>query len=77
MGRIYAGILGPLALATALARGIVNHHDPDAILWNAWWALVAFAALGWVLGTIAGRVVEEDVRQRIAAADAEEAALPE
>lgn len=66
MGRTYAGILGPLALLACLAHGVWHGRSADTILLEAWVALVGFAALGGVLGWIAGRTVEEAVRSRVA-----------
>lgn len=66
MGRIYAGILGPLALVASVAHGAWHGRSTDSVLLEAWLALVGFAALGGVLGWIAGRTVEEDVRSRVA-----------
>ncbi len=69
MARIYAGILGPLALLTTLAHGALHAQPVDATLLGAWWALLIFAALGSVIGWIAGHTVEEEVRARIAGED--------
>jgi hypothetical protein len=66
VARTYAGILGPLALVTYLVRGLIHAHHADAILFGAWVSLVVFAALGYVIGWIAGRAVEESVAARIA-----------
>lgn len=61
MGRTYAGILGSLALLTSLARGLLHAQSADAMLLTAWCSLLAFAALGYVLGGIAARTVDESV----------------
>lgn len=77
MARIYAGILGPLALLTSLAHGALHRRSQDAILETAWVSLVVFAVLGLGIGWIAQRVVDEEVRSRIAAeSDAQEPASP-
>jgi hypothetical protein len=67
VARIYAGILGPLALLTCLARGAIHATPVETILLEAWCCLVVFAAVGYVIGWIAGRSVEESVRGTIAA----------
>ena len=67
MARIYAGILGPLALLISLARGAIHAWDVETTVLYAWISLWGFAALGAVLGWLAGRIVEEDVRTRISA----------
>ena len=66
MGRTYAGILGLLALLASVAHGLLHGRSTDTILLEAWLGLVGFAALGGVLGWIAGRIVEEEVRSRMA-----------
>lgn len=67
MAHVYAGILGLLALVTSLADGVIHARQVDAILFDAWCGLLLFAALGYVIGSIAGRVVEESVSERISA----------
>jgi hypothetical protein len=67
VARIYAGILGPLALLISLARGAIHAWDAETTVLCAWISLWGFAAVGAVLGWLAGRVVEEEVRTRIAA----------
>jgi hypothetical protein len=81
VGRTYAGILGPLALLTSVARGLVHARPPEAILLGAWCSLVVFAAVGYVVGWIAGRTVEESVHAIIQGelaqgASAQEGAAP-
>ncbi len=66
MARIYAGILGPLALLTTLAHGFVHGRPADATLLSAVANLWIFAALGCVAGWIAGSILEDAVRSRIA-----------
>ena len=66
MARIYAGILGPLAFLTTLSRGVLHDGATDSILFSAWCALLAFSAVGYVVGRIAEQTVEESVRRRVA-----------
>lgn len=66
MGRIYAGVLAPLALVTLLAHGWLGGQDVEATLWTAWYGLVAFAAVGYVIGRVAEFVVEDSVRSQVA-----------
>ena len=84
MARIYAGILGPLALITSLAHGFIHATDADAMLFSAWCSLLVFAAVGYAIGWIAGRTVEESVSSVIEAelareesSDNTEAAAPD
>ena len=80
MGRKYAGILGPLACATVVARGLLGRHAVEATLLQAALCLFAFAAAGYVLGELAGWIVAEATRARMNAELAElekaEAARP-
>lgn len=67
MAHIYAGILGPLAFMTCVARGMTHGGGTESVLFNAWCALLLFSAVGCVIGWIAEHVVEDAVRGRIAA----------
>ena len=67
MAPIYAGILGLLAFLTFLARGMIHAADGEATLLGAWCCLVGFATLGYAIGGIAARTVEESVRADIRA----------
>lgn len=67
MGRTYAGILGFLAFQMVIVRGLLRSAGIEAVLWHASLALFAFALLGFVAGELAGWIVEESVRGRIAA----------
>ena len=64
---MYAGILGPLAFLTVLARGILGGGGTDGVLLNAWCSLLVFAAVGGAIGWFAERAVEDAVNGRIAA----------
>lgn len=66
MARLYAGILGPLAMATMTASGLIHGRTSDSVAWAAWIVLLAFSAIGYVLGWIANRTVEESVQAAIA-----------
>jgi hypothetical protein len=61
VARSYAGILGALALLTSLARGFLHGQETDAILFAAWCSLIVFAAVGYVVGGIAARTVDESM----------------
>ena len=66
MARIYAGVLGPLAMTTIIAAGLIHGRTRESIAFAAWVGLLAFAAVGWTLGWIANRTVEDSVRASIA-----------
>ncbi|MEX2138834.1 MAG: hypothetical protein WD894_06205 [Pirellulales bacterium] len=65
MARIYAGILGLLAFAAVMARGIVHGGAPGAIIWQAVASLFAFAALGYAIGRTAQWVIDDSVRGQL------------
>ena len=67
MAQRYAGILGLIAFSTIVLRGVIAGHDPESTLLTATIGLFAFAAAGWLLGTIAQSTVEQSVRQRFEA----------
>lgn len=67
MARTYAGILGPLALLTSLARGLIHATETDSVLLTAWCSLLVFAGVGCVMGWIAGHIVRESVGATIKA----------
>ncbi len=73
MGRKYAGILGWLAFALTLARGLVLGRLEPGLLWHAVAAMFVMAAVGWLAGTLAESLVAEAVRVRFAAAWQEQA----
>jgi len=65
MGRDFAGILGLVAFSTTVLRGAIAGVADDALL-TATIHLFAFAAGGWILGTIAEHAIEQSVRMRFA-----------
>lgn len=67
VARIYAGILGPVAFLTCLARGVLHAWPAEKALLVAWTSLLAFALLGSAIGWIAEWILEDEVRGRIAA----------
>jgi len=67
VGRVYSGVLGPLAMATVVARSIRHGWDSNTTLLAASLCLLAFALAGYVLGRIAESTVEDSVQARIAA----------
>lgn len=66
MAGTYAGILGPLAMLTITVHGLIHRHASQRIALDAWIGLAIFAGIGWMLGWIAGRTVDDAVRAAIA-----------
>ena len=64
MGRVYAGILGLLAFTTIVFRGVVRGGGLEATVTTACVGLFAFAAVGYILGQIAGAAVDDAVRHQ-------------
>ena len=80
MGRAYSGVMGPLAFLTMLVRCLLHSVSVEATIWQAVVCLFGFAAIGCVIGQLAGWIVDESVRARlameIAAAKANSKAAP-
>ena len=64
MGRIYAGVLGWVALVTFIARGLIHQSATGHTMLYATGAMFAFAAVGWIAGSIAESTVAESVRRQ-------------
>jgi hypothetical protein len=56
-----------LAFLTSLAVGVFHGEPPDRVLLSAWFSLVMFSAVGYIVGRIAAQTVEESVRAKISA----------
>lgn len=67
MGHRYAGVLGPLALVTVVARGLLRGSSIESTLFHAWLALLAFSVVGYLIGRLAQWTVEESLRASLAA----------
>ena len=67
MGRIYAGVLGPLAFCTVIVRGLRGAEGAESTLGSAAIALAVFSAAGYLIGQTAQWVVEESVQEKIEA----------
>ena len=65
MGRIYAGILGMIAYATAIARGVIEGGSLEATLKAASILLFLFAALGYVFGQMAEDAITQSLRTQL------------
>lgn len=65
MARIYAVVLGVLALIVTIFRGLIYGYSPEDVLWQAWIGLILFSLLGAFAGAIAERALREAVEQRL------------
>ena len=65
MGRVYAGILGPLAMAVIICRGWLESGGVEGTLTLATAYLAVFALLGACLGHTAQTTIDESVRAKI------------
>ncbi|MGL4514200.1 MAG: hypothetical protein ACRCT8_14005 [Lacipirellulaceae bacterium] len=71
MAQSYAGVLGCLGMAVAMARGALAGAGFEGTATTAVTALVTFAAVGGLVGWIAEATIDESVRQRLEAELAE------
>jgi hypothetical protein len=65
MGRVYAGILGPLAMAVVICRGWLGSGGVEYTLTLATMHLALFAVVGAVLGHLAQTTIDESVRAKL------------
>jgi hypothetical protein len=67
MGRVYAGILGPLAMAVVICRGWLDAGGVEGTLTQATLYLVLFAVVGAILGHLAQTTIDESVQAKLQA----------
>ena len=67
VGRIYAGVLGLLALVVVLIRGLRYGGGAESTMITATLVLLGFASLGLVVGTLAQWIVDDSVRSVVEA----------
>jgi len=65
MSRVYAGILGSLAMVVVICRGWLSSGGVEGTLMSAIAYLVAFAIVGAILGYLAETTVDESVRVKL------------
>jgi uncharacterized membrane protein AbrB (regulator of aidB expression) len=65
MGSQYAGTLGLIALAATVIRSWLNGVDAGTAVVTAVLYLVAFAFLGWLIGSLATHVVVRSVTDNL------------
>ena len=65
MGRVYAGVLGPLAMAVVICRGWFGSGDAVNTLGQATVYLAIFSVVGALIGQIAQSTIDESVRSKL------------
>ncbi len=65
MGRVYAGILGPLAMAVVICRGLVASGGVESTLTTAITYLAVFSVVGAIIGQLAQVTIDESVRSTL------------
>ena len=65
MGRVYAGVLGPLAMAVVICRGWLGSGDAVNTLSLATVYLAIFSIVGALIGQIAQATIDESVRSKM------------
>ncbi|MGN6133141.1 MAG: hypothetical protein ACTHOU_01530 [Aureliella sp.] len=64
MARAYSGVLSAMAVVFVILRGLLLGMLPDEILGMCLVVFAIFAAVGYVIGSIADRTVCESVENR-------------
>jgi hypothetical protein len=65
MSRVYAGILGPLAMAVVICRGWLDSGGVESTLSLATAYLVVFSVVGALIGHLAQTTIDESVRSTL------------
>ena len=65
MGRVYAGVLGPLAMAVVICRGWFGSGDAVGTLSLATVYLAIFSIVGALIGQLAQATIDESVRAKL------------
>ena len=65
MGRTYAGILGPLAMAVVICRGWMGSGGVEGTLVSATLYLAIFSVVGALIGHLAQATIDESIRAKL------------
>lgn len=65
MSRLYAGILGHLAMSVAICRGWLGSAGVERTLILAVISMVVFAIVGAILGHIAQTTIDQSVQAKL------------
>lgn len=63
--RIYAGVLGPLAVVVVVIRGLRRGVATDTTMLAGALCLLSFAAIGYIIGRIADRIVDDSAQTKV------------
>lgn len=48
-------------------RGLIHFGGTESVLWSVWLSLLVFSVVGYLIGWVAEKIVEDSVRGRISA----------
>ena len=65
VGRIYAGVLGPLAVVVVVIRGLRRGAATETTMLAGALCLLGFAALGYIVGRIADGIVDDSAQTKV------------
>ncbi len=65
MARVYAGIMGSLAMTVVICRGLLTAGGVEGTLTSAVVSLIVFAVIGAAVGHLGQTTVDEAVRQQL------------
>jgi hypothetical protein len=64
VGRSYAGILGTIAFTVVILQGWIHAVQPRQVLESAILSTMAFWAIGYAIGAVAGWIIEESIHDQ-------------
>ncbi|HVT28726.1 MAG TPA: hypothetical protein VHE81_11990 [Lacipirellulaceae bacterium] len=65
MGRVYAGVLGPLAMTVVICHGWLGSGGVEGTLGQAVVYLAIFSVVGALIGHLAQTTIDESVRMKL------------
>lgn len=65
MPRSFAAALALIAFVTVIVRGTIRGAQAESIVFYAWLSLIAFAIVGYIVGTIAGSLIDHAAQARV------------
>lgn len=67
MGRTFAGVLGTLAFATTMVRGLLHGGGFQSTVTSAIGWLIGMSVIGAIVGELAGWIVADSIRHSLRA----------